>query len=266
VRKGEIKTEEDQEGEEALMLSKIRGRFTYSNVAMTLALVFAMTGGAYAAKKYIVTSTKQISPAVLKQLKGSRGPVGAAGVAGPVGPTGPAGPVGPTGPAGVKGDTGAKGDPGTPGEPGKDGSPWTADGTLPSGKTLTGQWSIGGYAPTAHDTFRTSVSYVLPLAEAPTTHYVRPGAILPAGCLGSVEEPGAEPGNLCVFAQQESNSLQEFLIFHFPTICDWSTHACNQTSPTSEGPGALNGFGIQGVAEAGEAEMEAIGTWAVAAK
>jgi hypothetical protein len=39
------------------MFSKIRKRLTYANVAMTLALVFAMTGGAYAAKHYLITST-----------------------------------------------------------------------------------------------------------------------------------------------------------------------------------------------------------------
>jgi hypothetical protein len=31
---------------------------SYANVAATMALVFAMTGGAYAAKKYVITSTK----------------------------------------------------------------------------------------------------------------------------------------------------------------------------------------------------------------
>ena len=44
----------------------MRGRLSYANVAMTLALVFAMSGGAYAASKYVITSTKQISPKVLK--------------------------------------------------------------------------------------------------------------------------------------------------------------------------------------------------------
>ncbi len=46
------------------MFSMIRKRLTYANVAMTLALVFAMTGGAYAAKKYMITSKKQIKPSV----------------------------------------------------------------------------------------------------------------------------------------------------------------------------------------------------------
>ena len=40
------------------MIGLIRKRLTYANVAMTLALVFAMTGGAFAAKHYVITSTK----------------------------------------------------------------------------------------------------------------------------------------------------------------------------------------------------------------
>ena len=44
------------------MFSRIRKRLTYANVVMTFVLVFAMTGGAYAASKYVITSTKQIKP------------------------------------------------------------------------------------------------------------------------------------------------------------------------------------------------------------
>ena len=36
----------------------------------TLALIFAMSGGAYAASHYLITSTKQIKPSVLGHLKG----------------------------------------------------------------------------------------------------------------------------------------------------------------------------------------------------
>jgi hypothetical protein len=41
---------------------------TYANVTATLALVLAMSGGALAAKHYLVNSTKQIDPKVLKSL------------------------------------------------------------------------------------------------------------------------------------------------------------------------------------------------------
>lgn len=81
------------------MLSKIRSRLTYANVTATLALVFAMSGGAIAASHYIITSKKQISPKVLKSLKGKTGKAGAPGAAGPAGPAGAAGPAGPAGTA-----------------------------------------------------------------------------------------------------------------------------------------------------------------------
>jgi hypothetical protein len=46
----------------------MRRHVTYANVTATLALVFAMSGGALAAKHYLVNSTKQISPKVLGAL------------------------------------------------------------------------------------------------------------------------------------------------------------------------------------------------------
>jgi hypothetical protein len=77
-------------------------RLGYANVAATIALVLSMTGGALAAGHYLVTSTKQISPKVLKKLKGkvgARGATGAQGTQGGVGPAGPTGGVGPAGPS-----------------------------------------------------------------------------------------------------------------------------------------------------------------------
>jgi hypothetical protein len=49
----------------------MRRHLTYANVAATLALVFSMSGGALAAKHYLIDSTKQISPKVLKSLSAS---------------------------------------------------------------------------------------------------------------------------------------------------------------------------------------------------
>jgi hypothetical protein len=46
----------------------MRRHITYANVTATLALVFAMSGGALAAKHYLVTKTNQISPKVLQSL------------------------------------------------------------------------------------------------------------------------------------------------------------------------------------------------------
>jgi len=84
----------------------VRRRLNYANVAATLALFFTMTGGALAAKHYLINSTKQINPKVLKALQGKTGPTGRAGPSGPQGAgglQGPGGPQGPPGPAGAAG-------------------------------------------------------------------------------------------------------------------------------------------------------------------
>ncbi len=80
----------------------MRGRLTYANVAATLALVFAMSGGAVAASHYLINSTKQINPKVVKKLRGAPGAQGAAG---------------------ARGATGSAGAPGKEGLPGKEGQP-----------------------------------------------------------------------------------------------------------------------------------------------
>lgn len=204
------------------MFKAIRRRFTYANVAATLALVFAMTGGAYAANKFLITSTKQISPKVLKSLKGSSGKAGAngaqgaAGAAGPQGPTGPAGGVGTAGTAGAQGIQGVQGEKGKEGKTGKEGSPWTVGGTLPSGKTETGAWGFGPLATTGHtQAFETVASFPIPLAEplgSTGVHYINYKAEEVVGegnpnqpstaCKGTVAKPTAEPGNLCVYAAE----------------------------------------------------------------
>ncbi len=187
------------------MFSRIRKHFTYANIILTIALVFAMTGGAYAAGKYLITSTKQIKPSVLTSLKGkagakgANGATGATGAAGPAGPAGPTGANGPTGPAGPTGLTGATGAAGPTGAAGTEGSPWTAGGTLPAEKTETGAWGFSTQTPLT--TLITSVSFPIPLGEelaATAVHYVGPGETV-TDCPGNVQEPKAAPGNLCVY-------------------------------------------------------------------
>jgi hypothetical protein len=65
-----------------------------------VALVVALGGTAFAAKKYVITSTRQISPKVLQQLRGRTGPMGPTGLQGSRGTDGTAGPGGADGPAG----------------------------------------------------------------------------------------------------------------------------------------------------------------------
>jgi hypothetical protein len=62
---------------------------SYANVAATLALVIAAGGGtAWAANHYLITSTKQIKPSVLSELKGSPGQEGPPGANGANGTSG----------------------------------------------------------------------------------------------------------------------------------------------------------------------------------
>src|ERR1039458_8720993 len=89
-----------------------------------LALLFSMTGTGIAASRYIITSTSQIKPSVLKKLE-KPGPRGApsiggvqvVGVQGPQGPSGVVGVQGPQGPSGVAG-TGSVGSQGPTGATG----------------------------------------------------------------------------------------------------------------------------------------------------
>ncbi len=53
-----------------------RPRLTYANVLATLALVLSMSGGALAAKRFLITSRGQISPRVHNGPRGTRGPAG----------------------------------------------------------------------------------------------------------------------------------------------------------------------------------------------
>jgi hypothetical protein len=87
----------------------LRRHLSYANVIATLALLFAMSGGALAAKHYLINSTKQVNPKVLKKLKGKPGKNGAAGPQGPSGPQGPAGIKGKDGTNGINGTNGTNG-------------------------------------------------------------------------------------------------------------------------------------------------------------
>jgi hypothetical protein len=135
---------------------------TYANVAATLALLFAMAGGAAAASHYLITSTKQISPKVLKELKkpgaaGTQGPAGSAGAQGAAGANGTNGAPGTKGDTGAKGETGARGETGSQGEKGNASLPavtWnkkveTAGASIATPKTVVLE-TIGPFTLTGH--------------------------------------------------------------------------------------------------------------------
>ncbi len=115
-----------------------RRRFTYSNVAATLALVFSMSGGALAATHYLINSTSQINPKVLKVLKGKATHIvpGAAGATGKAGATGRTGATGRAGATGTNGATGPQGPQAPHGETGRAGEPGQRGATGEAGSAL----------------------------------------------------------------------------------------------------------------------------------
>lgn len=226
----------------------IRDHVTVVNVILTLGLVFAMTGAAYAGSKYLITSTKQISPKVLKQLKGASGAAGKTGAAGPAGTTGPTGPAGPAGPGGSVGHEGAAGKDGAAGESvsykevstsnkakcgGLGGAEYTVGGkttlvcngetgfteTLPVGKTEKGEWNV----TTTNEIAGTAISFAIPLAkalESTHAHFIGAGegegeskpaaAITSHECEGTYIDPKAASGQLCVFVKSISKYISAF--------------------------------------------------------
>lgn len=145
------------------------------------ALFFSLTGVAFAANQYVINSTSQINPKVLKVLKGRVGHVGARGANGAIGA------------AGAVGATGAAGPPG----PFPD--------TLPSGKTVRGTWAVAG-ATAAGIPAEDGISFVWNLPARPSVIRVPAGGPVPAGCSGTADHPVAAPGNLCIFVGWSLNS------------------------------------------------------------
>lgn len=70
---------------------------------------------------------------------------------------------------------------------------------VPAGKTLTGTWMMSENVDAADEVAETAISFALPLSAAPTAIVVPNGGPVPAGCSGTVANPGASPGNVCLF-------------------------------------------------------------------
>ncbi len=261
-------TNTNSDGRSKPVFSRIRKHFTFANVAVTLAMFFAISGGAYAASKYLITSTKQISPKVLKALQGKAGPAGKAGLTGPQGPAGLTGPAGKEGTPGKEGPIG-KGEKGERGELGPEGKAGTTGftETLPPGKTEKGDWSVGEQRA-ADGVLLTAVSFNIPLESAPIPIYVKHGAPAPTHCTGSVSEPGAEPGYLCVFAGEEIKMVGGGEIepgLFTPKICSTHKEQLGSSCTFSKAdPAAADPTGFMLTALAEETGL-AYGTWAVTA-
>jgi hypothetical protein len=149
------------------MIRNLRQRLTYANVTVTLALVLATGGSALAASHYLITSTKQISPRVLRALKGRTGPRG------PTGATGPPGKRGFTGTRGPTGSPGPQGERGLPGEAG----PPSAGATTGYSAGQGGPIPLGSVASEVEDETLPAGSYVITANVEITAQSEKPGAI-----------------------------------------------------------------------------------------
>jgi hypothetical protein len=157
-------------------------RLNYASVTATLALFLAMSGGALAANHYLINSTKQINPKVLKALRGRTGKTGATGPQGPPGSHGSTGAAGPTGPAG------------------------TFSTALSPDQTIRGAYNTGGTAAAPAALANTSISFVSLFSAAPTVRIVPQAGAPPTECPGTVAIPQAKPGFLCVYEEERTNT------------------------------------------------------------
>jgi hypothetical protein len=97
------------------------------------------------------------------------------------------------------------------------------------------------------------ISFAVPVKPAPASvHYIKLGQSGTTGCTGTAEAPGAEPGNLCVFATIES-----------------TPHAAEKAIENPEGAAGASPFGailtFEATESSPEANINARGTWAVTA-
>jgi hypothetical protein len=135
------------------------------------------------------------------------------------------------------------------------GSATTANGagTLASGQTERGTWFLSDWAESGGDGSAVSaITFPIPLAGPPAAvNYIKLGQTLPSGCFGTPTDPGAAPGNLCVFEGRYYNGGGNRGI----------------EDPTDSGLFQANRFGtgvyMVGTTAPGEADVG--GSWAVTA-
>ena len=197
---------------------------SFASVVVVLALVFALGGGtAWAAHRYLITSTSQIKPSVLNKLRGRNGKNGTNGAIGPQGATGPQGAVGPQGATG------------------------SLTGTLPNGVTLRGFYDASGQPSAAGNSAVDAINFGLTLQDpsSVTVNLVPNGGPYPAGCPGTQNDPEANPGNLCIYENYLVNANEV------------------EVDPlTSSGIVTSYGFVIQ-IFATGTSAFAANGTWAI---
>jgi hypothetical protein len=218
----------------------MRRHLSYANVAATLALVFAMSGGALAANHYLINSTKQINPKVLKKLKGRAGRAGLNGAAGK------GGAAGKEGAAGAAGKEGARGKEGPAGPEGVSGVLRWRTTVATAGKSKTEPATV-------------TLATVGPFTV--TGHCYEEGTNTAAATYISTTEKGSfAQGYSGEGSEEPLEAGEDLQISEDVAEGKTSTHTANYRSPddgswgaeTADGSATLNGFGNQGVWLQGE--------------
>jgi hypothetical protein len=180
------------------VLSHFNDRFGTASVIAVVALIFAMSGGAFAARDYVAESSSQ------KRQKPRRGPRGPRGIQGIQGPQGLQGLPG----------LGVQGPEGQVGQKGPEGSPWVAGGALPSGKTESGTWIAAVFeVEPGKSEGGAAISFGIRLLLPPEVHLIAEGEEgneHATECPGTVALPRAAKGNLCLYtAEDQGLELEE---------------------------------------------------------
>jgi len=108
---------------------------------------------------------------------------------------------------GPQGDTGPQG---VPGAKGNTGEPGPFPDVLPTGKTLTGPYGYWETATAADQNFVVPISFGFRFSSAPTVVTVVPADTAQeraaAGCPGTLDNPQAAPGKLCIYEFYGNNA------------------------------------------------------------
>ena len=211
-------------------VSAIREPFgTAGLILACVALIAALTGGAYAASGGLTSQQTKEVKKIAKKFAGKRG------AAGPAGPQGSPGAVGGNGKDGLNGTNGVSGDNGksvlaadeatgtskcegrggasfeVEGSGtkhyacnGEEGSPWTAGGALPAGESEIG---VYGGVSELNQFVALPISFNLAVEPAPEPIFVEGASEV--GCPGIIAGvPTADPGKLCVYKGAEYGGLE----------------------------------------------------------
>jgi hypothetical protein len=294
------------------MFKAIGRQINPATVLALVALVFAMTGGAYAISGGNGVHGGAVAGAANAKKKGkSKSSTGKPGPRGPEGKQGPAGPTGPVGREGPEGKAGAAGKDGTNGVSGESvtsaalkageegckegGSKFTVGGkvttacdgekgakgaagtpgmihpgeTLPAEASETGSWAVYAVAP-EYPYFHLNaivdpISFTMPLEKALNEEhvvYLETGQGETTECPGTVADPKAASGYLCVYA---GSGLAEVDTVKISPPEKQLYEATTETETLNFGAGT-SGATLWVLSDSATKPTLAHGTWAVTAE